>query len=151
MAYATVNVVEFFRIWERNFETLIWMAVYHEKGKAGTALWYHGNDMNIDELYEDSSESDDESYVPDSEEEFSSDDDEYEWDSEYESEAEYGISDGEDSSEYPDSKTELQWLKASFQQGSSATPEGAAKQEDMSMLRKHTGVSVTPDTLVTSN
>lgn len=149
MAYPTVNAVEFFQIWERKYETLSWMVVYHKEGKAATALWYSGSDMNTD-LYEDSAESDDESYVPDSEEEFSSSDDEYEWDSEYESETEYDISDGEDSSEYQESKTELQWLKGPFQQDSSDAPGGIIKQQDMKMLVEQTMVSDIPNIRCTS-
>lgn len=132
MAYTTIDAVEFFHIWERKYEILDWMAVYHEKGKAGTALWYCG--MNTD-FFEDPAESDDESYVPDSEEDSSSDDDEYEWDSEYESETEYEISDGEDSSEYQDSKNEPQWLKGTIQQDTPSTSGGVT---DMKMLEQTT-------------
>jgi hypothetical protein len=135
-----MDVVGFFHLWERKYDTLDWMAVYHEKGKAGTALWYC--DMNTN-LYEDSAESDDDSYVPVSDEDYSSsDDDEYEWDSEYESETEYNISDGEDSSEYKDSKSDLQWLNSPAQQDSSNAPGGITEQEDISMLREQTTVSV---------
>lgn len=141
MAYTTINAIEFFHIWERKYETLEWMAVYHEKGKAGTALWYC---EMISDSYGDPAESDDESYVPDSEEDSSSDDDEYEWDSEYESETEYEISDGEDSSGYQDSKSEPQWLKGRIQKDKSSATGGA---KDMKMLEQttvsvHLGFSV---------
>lgn len=40
MAHATLPAPAFFQLWKRNFERLVWMAVYLPGGMAGTAQWY---------------------------------------------------------------------------------------------------------------
>ncbi|KAH8698686.1 hypothetical protein BGW36DRAFT_358208 [Talaromyces proteolyticus] len=111
MAYPTWPVKDFFRMWSRRYETLTWMAVYHDMGRAGTALWYIGSQTDDDNDEDESWDSDDESYVPDSEENSSEDDDEYEWDSEYGSDDDYEVSDDEDLDQPGDYKQAIDWLK----------------------------------------
>lgn len=71
MAHATMDAIEFFKLWKRKFERLLWMPIYNPRGRAGTAEWYIIAETTDDEA--DMLESDDD-FEPDSESEEDSED-----------------------------------------------------------------------------
>lgn len=66
MAHAAMDAVEFFKLWKRKFERLMWIPFYSPKGRAGTAEWYmiaqtpdeEANILNSDDEFEPDSDTD---------------------------------------------------------------------------------------------
>ncbi|KAI4182940.1 MAG: hypothetical protein L6R41_005696 [Letrouitia leprolyta] len=65
-----MDAVEFFKLWKRKFERLMWIPFYSPKGRAGTAEWYMiaqtpDEEANILNSDDDSSEDDEEYSIED--------------------------------------------------------------------------------------